>query len=337
MTLNEFTSSYCGCMANVVILIRFLVGKRNNKEIFRLVDFIENDKHNMFYRMIRLTNVTTVIYTIIDIIIEIGLIVLSIILNNVYLRILLSIIAIGWAFVNIRLYTIENNMGKNLASNIITDYNNNKFHKSIESTKNIVDDIGGIFKHLNKFDLFIHNFKSFKLIVCSLGKIKKLDFEISDGGRDDVEQVICRFMSYLVSNETYLDMTNDIHSVISEKYDTSKEIFDTNNIDKLNEYIDNKFNSSFIESIYKNITPSDNAMINILFILVNIIYLNQVSLKIGKERKSTFMSVVDLSDRPADWATQMIEFKIFKYGFDKLENLILCMNDEELLECIHSL
>lgn len=337
MTLNEFTSSYCGYFANVILFIRFLVGKRNNKEIFRLVDFIENDNNNMFNREIRLTAVTTVIYTIIDIIVEIGLIALLIFINNVYLRILVSIVAIGWAFVNIRLFVLENSLSRNIATNVTNEYNNNRFHKSIETTKTLADDLGDKLEHLNKIDLFIHAFKSFKLNVCSLGKIKKLEYEISDGDHDDVAQVINEFLSYLVSNETYLDMTNDIHSVINEKYNTSKEIFDDNDIDKLNEYIDKKFDSSFIESVYKNITPSDNAITNILFIMVNIIKLNQVALKIGKDRNSTFMSMVDLSDNPVDWATQMIELKIFKYGFDKLENLILCMNDEEMLECIHSL
>lgn len=336
MTLKEFTKPFLKAMANTVTLIYFLSGKRKDKEIDSLVKYFDGKYFTKIRRIMRIYTISTVIYTIIDILIEIGLIILIINSNNRDLQILLTIIAFDWVILNIKLRFLENCFG-DFSDKIIDMYENKQFHKTIESSKKLKDEFSDAYDRSDIFDSFLRRINHFKLNVCSLGKYEKLMNEFDNGNVDEFVSEANYYNIYSISHSIYSKMFNEIYSVLCDKYKTSKEIFNDNDIDKLNEYIDKKFDTSFIESVYENITPSDNEMINILFIMLLIIRRHRFDAreKINDDNIKFLSINVSNSNNPIDWGIRIIEFKIFQYGFDKLENIIMCMNDEEMLKRIH--
>lgn len=328
MTLREFTKPFLNSMGNVTLLVNFLVGDRKDKEIDRMMDYISGEYDNKIYKTNKLRKISKTIAIIIDIMIEIGLIGLMFIVNNKHLSIVFSIIAIIWAISNFKIYHYFSGDVKKHFSNTFDKYKNKHYHESIESSKENLN------VPISKFNSFLYNLYIFKLNVCSFGKYYKFLTSIDD----DVNSYMSNMVSYTVSCNTFVEMINNIHSVIREKYNASEEIFDDNDIDKLNEYIDKKFNSSFIESVYKNITPSNENRNNILFILLMVMFVTGYKLSFVKDDGNLiFNSNLEYPKNRIQMAIQLIELKIFQYGFSELKNVLMITGDEELINSINSL
>ena len=341
MTLHEFIVPYHKYMTNVATLVTFLIKKRKDKQIVRLVKFIDGIYDKIFRKWFRIGTISTIIYTIIDIAIEIGLILLLMKSNDRYLQILISILIFGWTVLNLKLFYMGDSFSNSvepILRNPRNIYKTKQYHKSIESSKKINNEIHNKTDHLNKniFDSFLYDFKYFKMNVCSLGTYAKIINNNFSGSGNILLLAYCYYNTCLLSRKTYLEMIVDIHSTISEKYKTSKEIFDDLNVDKLNEYIDKKFDSVFIESIFNNITPTDSKIINILFILLTIMDTYDFVLKFEDKESKKFTTTMFCYDKPVNYTIQMIELKIFQYGFEKLKDTIKCMDDEELINVINT-
>lgn len=329
MTLREFTKPLLTAMGNVTLLTNFLIDDRKDKEIDRMLDCLSGEYDKKIHKTDKLRKISKTIAIIIDIIIEIGLIGLMFIINNKHLSIAFSVIAIIWAISNFKIYHYFSGNVKKHFSNTFNEYKNKQYHESIKSSKELSN------VPISKFNSFLYNLYVFKLNVCSFGKYYKMLTSIDD----DVDSYMSNMVTYTISCNTFVEMINNIHSVIREKYDASKEIFDDNDIDKLNEYIDKKFDSSFIESVYKNITPSNENRNNILFILLMMIFVTGYKLTFVKDDGGnlTFISNLEYPKNPIQMAIQLIELKIFQYGFTELKNVLMVTGDEELINSLNSL
>lgn len=329
MTLREFTKPLLNAMGNVTFVTNFLVGDRKDKEIDRMVDYLSGEYDKKIHKTDKLRKISKTIAIIIDIMIEIGLISLMFIVNNKHLSIAFSIIAFIWAISNFKIYNYSSGNVKQHFSNTFNKYKNKQYHESVEYSKELSN------VPISKFNSFLYNLYVFKLNVCSFGKYYKLLTSIDD----DVNSYMSNMVTYAISCSTFVEMINNIHSVIREKFNTSEEIFDDNDIDKLNEYIDKKFDSSFIESVYKNITPSNENRNNILFILLMIIYVTGYELSFVKDNDGNliFNSNLKYPENRIQMAIQLIELKIFQYGFTELKNVLMITGDEELINSLNSL
>lgn len=329
MTLNEFTKPTLTDMGNITLLTDFLVGNRKDKEIDHMLDYLSGEYDNKIHKTNKLRKISKTVAIIIDIMIEIVLIGLMFIVNNKHLSITLSIIAIIWAISNFKIYHYFSGDVKKHFSNTFDQYKNKQYHESIKSSKEALS------VPISNFNSFLYNLYIFKLNICSFGKYYKLLTSIDD----DVNSYMSNMVTYAISCNTFAEMLNNIHSVIREKYDTSKEIFNDNNIDKLNEYIDKKFDSSFIESVYKNITPSNENRNNILFILLMVIFVTGYELSFVKDDNGNliFNNNLEYPKNRIQMAIQLIELKIFQYGFSELKNILMVIGDEELINSINSL
>ena len=329
MTLHEFTKPLLLDMGNVTLLTNFLVDERKDKEIDRMMDYLSGEYDNKIHKTNKLRKISKTIAIIIDIIVEIGLIGLVFIGNNKHLSITFSIIAIIWAISNFKIYHYFSGDVKKHFSNTFDKYKDKQYHESIKSSKETLN------VPISKFNSFLYNLYIFKLNVCSFGKYYKFLTSIDD----DVNSYMSNMVTYTISYNTFAEMLNNIHSVVREKYNASEEIFDDNNIDKLNEYIDKKFNSSFIKSVYKNITPSNENRNNILFILLMVIFTIGYKLSFVKDDDGNliFDSNLEYPKNRIQMAIQLIELKIFQYGFSELKNVLMVTGDEELINSINSL
>ena len=251
--------------------------------------------------------------------------------NNKHLSITFSIIAIIWAISNFKIYHYSSGDVKKHFSNTFDKYKDKQYHESIKSSKETLN------IPISKFNSFLYNLYIFKLNVCSFGKYYKF---LTSSIDDDVNSYMSNMVTYTISYNTFAEMLNNIHSVVREKYNASEEIFDDNNIDKLNEYIDKKFDLSFIESVYENITPSNENRNNILFILLMVLFVTGYKLSFVKDDNTgnlIFNSNLEYPKNRIQMAIQLIELKIFQYGFSKLKNVLMFTGDDELINSINSL
>ena len=329
MTLNDYRDKYSTYMMNICMLIHFLTNMRKDVETANLVNFINGVYTRDFVKCGLVEFVATIIYTIIDVVIEIVLVTLILInANDYYLVLLLSIIAFSWGFINVKLFFVGNYKFPS-----IKNCKNKRYHKIIENSKDFEEVVYNKIDQLNDFEMFLCEFKYFKLNVCSFGKYGKY---LKMFGSYDMISLYNFVNTCGISINIYNKMIDDIYNVLNKKYETSKEMFNEDDIDELDKYIDKKFNSEFIENVYKNITPTDDNKINILFILLLIMCTYNVKLEIEDEESTYFYITMKCPRDQISYTIQMIEFKIFKYGFDKLKNMIMCIGDEEMLEAMNT-